>query len=81
MNGAELTSLIKHQNLLYIRYICRISTDDDTCDRGRPRVFWTFDLVPALDGEAVYFVKEDYADVTNPEVGSRYRICCYNERR
>ena len=30
-------------------------------------VFWTFDLVPALDGEAVYFVKEDYADVTNPE--------------
>ena len=24
-------------------------------------------MVPALDGEAVYFVKEDYADVTNPE--------------
>ena len=30
-------------------------------------VFWTFDLVPALDGEPIYFAKEDYADVTDPD--------------
>ena len=41
-------------------------------------VFWTFDLVPALDGEVVYFVKEDYADVTNPENWDHVTI--HNER-
>ena len=30
-------------------------------------VFWTFDMVPALDGDPVYFAKEDYADVMDPE--------------
>ena len=30
-------------------------------------VFWTFDLVPAMHVETVYFVKEDYADVLDPD--------------
>ena len=31
-------------------------------------IFWTFDLVPAMnDEESIYFIKEDYADVTNSD--------------
>ena len=68
VNGAELTSpdqapeSVTYQ--IHMQESPRMMTLVIEVGAG---VFWTFDLVPALDGEAVYFVKEDYADVTNPE--------------
>jgi hypothetical protein len=68
VNGAELTSPDQTpESITYQVYM-----------QGNPRmmtlvievgagVFWTFDLVPALDGESVYFAKEDYADVMDSD--------------
>ena len=45
-------------------------------------IFWTFDLVPTMnDEESIYFVKEDYADVTNSDNWDHNSVCGNNERR
>ena len=68
VNGAELTSPDQApESVIYQIYMQESPRMMTLVIEVGPGVFWTFDLVPALDGEAVYFVKEDYADVTNPE--------------
>ncbi|MDC3166204.1 T9SS type A sorting domain-containing protein [Candidatus Marinimicrobia bacterium] len=72
VNGAELTSpdqapeSITYQvymqgNPRMMTLVINVSSDENS------PIFWTFDLVPAMDAQPVYFIKEDYADVTNPD--------------
>ena len=69
VNGAELTSpdqapgSITYQ--IYMNEEPEMMTLVIEVGEG---IFWTFDLVPAMnDEESIYFVKEDYADVTNSD--------------
>jgi hypothetical protein len=66
VNGAELTSPDQApESVTYAAYMQDSPRMMTLVIEVGPGVFWTFDLVPALDGEPVYFAKEDYADVTD----------------
>ena len=68
VNGMELTSPDQAPDFItydvYMQDSPRMMTLVIEVGQG---VFWTFDLVPALHGETVYFSKEDYADVLDPD--------------